>query len=137
MGAGSAEVVMVSIVSVLKTNAAQAACARGRGKHRATLRHYREASVLGVIVITITTTSMLVPLGCSPTSVSSAARSTQPYAGASKITSSRIPVLEPSSAEEKRIDREVDAQICAAYRRWRAQGNTRSEHMEGWCPTRP
>ena len=135
MGAGSAEVVMVSIVSVLKTNAAKDEGAPGRGQHRATLRYCREASVVGVIVIT--TACMLVPLGCSPTSVSSAARSPQSNAGASKITSSRIPVPEPSSAEEKRINREVDAQICAAYRRWRAQGNARSEHMEGWCPTRP
>ena len=41
----------------------------------------------------------------------------------------------PLSAEEKKIHEEVDAEICAAYRRWRAQGNRRSTHMEEWCPT--
>jgi hypothetical protein len=39
------------------------------------------------------------------------------------------------TSEERKIRDEVDAEICGTYRRWRAQGNHRSDHMEGWCPT--
>ena len=53
---------------------------------------------------------------------------------------SQVPLSElapvPLSAEDERIDREVDQEICAAYRRWRASpGNASRANMEAWCPT--
>jgi hypothetical protein len=40
----------------------------------------------------------------------------------------------PLAPDDERIHREVDAAICASYRRWRSEGNPLREHMESWCP---
>jgi len=45
----------------------------------------------------------------------------------------RMPI--PADPVEKKINDEVDAEICAAYRRWRAKGNRPTEHIEPWCST--
>ena len=54
------------------------------------------------------------------------------------ILTAKTPLSEllpvPFSADEERVHLEVDAEICSSYRRWRAQGNRASGHMESWCP---
>jgi hypothetical protein len=56
-----------------------------------------------------------------------------------EILTSKTPLSElvpaPFLFEDERIRAEVDAAICLAYQRWRAEGNDRREHMERWCPT--
>jgi hypothetical protein len=57
-----------------------------------------------------------------------------------EILTSKTPLSElvpvPFSFEDERIRAEVDAEICLAYQRWRAEGNGPRDHMESWCPTR-
>jgi hypothetical protein len=57
-----------------------------------------------------------------------------------EILTSKTPLSElvpvPFSFEDERIRAEVDAEICLAYRRWRAEGNSPRAHMESWCPAR-
>ena len=55
------------------------------------------------------------------------------------ILTAKTPLAElspvPFSAEEESLHAEVDGAICSSYRRWRAQGNRPSAHIESWCPT--
>jgi hypothetical protein len=43
----------------------------------------------------------------------------------------------PLDPSEEKIMREVDEEICAAYRRWRSEGKPRRDHMEAWCIAGP
>ena len=57
-----------------------------------------------------------------------------------EILTSTVPLSElapvPLSAADEQIHREVDQEICTAYRRWRAlPGSSPREHIELWCPT--
>ncbi len=58
-----------------------------------------------------------------------------------EILISQTPLAElapvPFSTIDEQVHREVDEEICAAYRRWRATpGNGTRDTMEAWCPTR-
>jgi len=60
--------------------------------------------------------------------------------GPFELLTSKVPLSElapvPLSAADEQLHREVDQEICAAYRRWRAlPGNSPREHIEAWCPT--
>ena len=66
--------------------------------------------------------------------------SSEPSQPEISILTAKTPLAElspvPFSADEERVHVEVDAAICSSYRRWRAQGNGPSAHMESWCPAR-
>jgi hypothetical protein len=88
-----------------------------------------------LIAAAVCATSVLVQCAPAPSlPEAGATRSgTRPSAGNPPPLRALAPV--PLSQHEKKINEEVDAEICAAYRRWRAQGNSRTAHMEEWCPT--
>jgi len=57
-----------------------------------------------------------------------------------EMLTSQTPLAElapvPFPAADEQIHREIDDEICTAYRRWRASpGHDPRDHMETWCPT--
>jgi len=87
-----------------------------------------------IALLTLSWPALAAPQGSS---AASAQRHDQTHF---EILTSKTPLSElvpvPFAFEDERIRAEVDAEICLAYRRWRAEGNGPRAHMERWCPAR-